>query len=136
MSTVQHGGQVAGKKLGILLSTPDFHPSVDTVVGLCNAALQQGSDVYLYLIDEGVKNIRDPRLVTLAETGMKLFVAPMGANNMGCQLKTSTLGSASAAWLSFSIWSMAAIVFSHLTDAVSLGGHVPKYRGCDFRRTH
>lgn len=46
---------VAGKKLGILLSTPDFHPSVDTVVGLCNAALQQGSDVYLNLIDEGVK---------------------------------------------------------------------------------
>ena len=65
---------VAGKKLGILLSTPDFHPSVGTVVGLCNAALQQGSDVYLYLIDEGVKNIRDPRLVTLAETGMQLFV--------------------------------------------------------------
>jgi len=26
---------------------------------------------------------------------------------------------------------MDAIVFSHLTDAVSLGGHVPKYRGCD-----
>lgn len=47
---------VAGKKLGILLSRPDSHPSVDTVVGLCNAALQQGSDAYLYLIDEGVKN--------------------------------------------------------------------------------
>jgi sulfur relay (sulfurtransferase) complex TusBCD TusD component (DsrE family) len=74
---------VAGKKLGILLSTPNSHPSVDTVVGLCNAALQQGSDVYLYLIDEGVKNIRDPRLVTLAEKGMKLFVCAYGCQQHG-----------------------------------------------------
>jgi len=74
---------VAGKKLGILLSTPNSHPSVDTVVGLCNAALQQGSDVYLYFIDEGVKNIRDPRLVTLAEKGMKLFVCAYGCQQHG-----------------------------------------------------
>lgn len=127
---------LSGKKLGLLLSTPDSHASVGTVMVLCEAALRQGVDVYLYLIDEGVKNLRDARLTSLSARGMKLFVAPMGANNMGCQLKISTLGSASAAWLSFPIWSMAAIVFSHLTDAVSLGGHVPKYRGCDFRRTH
>lgn len=76
---------VAGKKLGILLSRPDSHPSLDTVVGLCNAALQQGSDVYLYLIDEGVKNIRDPRLVTLAEKGMKLFACAYGCQQHGCQ---------------------------------------------------
>jgi sulfur relay (sulfurtransferase) complex TusBCD TusD component (DsrE family) len=74
---------VAGKKLGILLSTFDSHPSVDTVVGLCSAALQQESDVYLYLIDEGVKNIRDPRLVTLAEKGMKLFVCAYGCQQHG-----------------------------------------------------
>jgi len=74
---------VAGKKLGILLSTPDSHPGVDTVVGLCNAALQQGGDVYLYLIDEGVKNIRDPRLVTLAEKGMKLFACAYGCQQHG-----------------------------------------------------
>lgn len=74
---------VEGKKLGILLSTPDSHPSVGTVVGLCNAALQQGSDVYLYLIDEGVKNVRDPRLVTLAEKGMKLSACAYGCQQHG-----------------------------------------------------
>ena len=65
-------------KLGILLCTPVSHPSVETVVGFCEAALQREVDVYLYLIDEGVKNVRDPRLVTLSEKGMKLFACAYG----------------------------------------------------------
>jgi len=67
-----------GHKLGILLCIPDTHPDVDTVVRLCDDAFQQHLDVYLYLIDEGVKNVRDPRLLALAGTGMKLFVCAYG----------------------------------------------------------
>ena len=44
-------------KLGLLLSTPPTHPSVETVVQLAQAALRKGVDVYLYLIDEGVKTV-------------------------------------------------------------------------------
>mgnify|MGYP003693828805 CR=1 FL=1 len=43
-------------KLGLLLSTPPTHPSVETVVQLAQAALRKGVDVYLYLIDEGVED--------------------------------------------------------------------------------
>ena len=68
----------SGMKFSILLCTPVSHPSVETVVGLFEAALQREIDVYLYLIDEGVKNVRDPRLVTLSEKGMKLFACAYG----------------------------------------------------------
>ena len=74
---------LSGKKLGLLLSTPDSHASVGTVMVLCEAALRQGVDVYLYLIDEGVKNLRDARLTSLSARGMKLFVCAYGCQQHG-----------------------------------------------------
>ena len=52
---------MAIRKLGLLLSTPPSHPSVDAVIQLTQAALRKGVDVYLYLIDEGVKTVTDQR---------------------------------------------------------------------------
>ncbi|HET9962513.1 MAG TPA: DsrE family protein [Nitrospiraceae bacterium] len=69
---------MAVKKLGILLSTPPTHPSVNTVAGLCQEALSQGMDLYVYFIDEGVKNLRDPRYLDLVNRGLKLFVCAYG----------------------------------------------------------
>jgi hypothetical protein len=66
------------KKVGILLSTPPAHPSVNTVAGLCHEGLSEGLDLYLYFIDEGVKNLRDPRYVDLLDRGLKLFVCAYG----------------------------------------------------------
>jgi sulfur relay (sulfurtransferase) complex TusBCD TusD component (DsrE family) len=43
------------RRLGLLLSTPPSHPSVETVAQLTYAALRQGIEVYLYLIDAGAK---------------------------------------------------------------------------------
>jgi hypothetical protein len=37
----------------------------------------------LYLIDEGVKNLRDPRLTSLSARGMKLFVCAYGCQQHG-----------------------------------------------------
>ena len=74
---------LSGKKLGLLLSTPDSHASVGTVMVLCEVALRQGVDVYLYLIDEGVKNLRDARLTSLSARGMKLFVRAYGCQQHG-----------------------------------------------------
>lgn len=77
-----------GKKLGLLLSTPETDSSVGIVARLAETALAHGVDVYLYLIDEGVKNLRDPRLTSLSARGMKLFVCAYG-----CQRhKVSTEG--------------------------------------------
>lgn len=66
------------KKLGILLSTGPSHPSAQTVAKLCTEALKQRLDVYLYLIDEGVKNIHDPLYAQLVGDGTKMFVCAYG----------------------------------------------------------
>jgi len=74
---------VEKKKLGVLLSTPPSHPSVTTVARLCQEALDGNIDVYLYLIDEGVLNLRDPRLLQLSCAGAKFFVCAYGCQRHG-----------------------------------------------------
>ena len=69
---------MSNRKLGLLLSVPPTHKSVDTVFHLSQAALRQNDEVYLYLIDEGVKNIRDTRYEELAARGVKLFACAYG----------------------------------------------------------
>lgn len=70
-------------KLSILLCTSDTNPNIETVVDLCESAIRQQADIYLYLIDEGGKNVRNPRLLTLAEKGMKLFACAYGCQKHG-----------------------------------------------------
>ncbi len=69
---------VAKKKLGILLSTGPEHPNLDTAVGLGTAALSRGADLYLYLIDDGVRALQDARIRSLPDRGAKLFVCAYG----------------------------------------------------------
>jgi len=70
--------EVAKKKLGILLSTGPEHPNLDTAVGLGTAALSRGADLYLYLIDDGVRVLQDARIRSLPDRGAKLFVCAYG----------------------------------------------------------
>jgi hypothetical protein len=69
---------LARKKLGVLLSSDPSEGDVDTVVGLGEAALSRGASLYLYLIDDGVRALSDPRIRTLPERGAKLFVCAYG----------------------------------------------------------
>jgi sulfur relay (sulfurtransferase) complex TusBCD TusD component (DsrE family) len=71
------------RKLGLLLSTPPSHPSVETVVQLAHAALRRGVDVYLYLIDEGVKTVMDQRYLGLIDAGVKMSVCAYGCQQHG-----------------------------------------------------
>src|SRR5438874_6325056 len=67
------------KKLGLMLSTgPEHARNLETVVGLSEAARDRGASVYLYLIDDGVRALGDPRVRTLPERGVKLFVCAYG----------------------------------------------------------
>ncbi len=66
------------KKLGLLLSTAPDHHNAETVFQLAKTALENGVDTYLYFIDEGVKNLEDPRFSALAKEGLKLFVCAYG----------------------------------------------------------
>jgi len=70
---------LARKKLGLMLSTgPERPVNLDTAVGLSEATLARGGLVYLYLIDDGVRAMDDPRVAGLAERGVKLFVCAFG----------------------------------------------------------
>jgi len=71
------------RKLGLLLSTPPSHPSVETVVQLAQAALRRGVEVYLYLIDEGVKTAVDQRYLGLIDAGVKMSVCAYGCQQHG-----------------------------------------------------
>ncbi len=74
---------VATRKLGLLLSTPPSHPSAETVVQLAQAALRKEIDVYLYLIDEGVKTVVDQRYLRLVDAGVKMSVCAYGCQQHG-----------------------------------------------------
>jgi sulfur relay (sulfurtransferase) complex TusBCD TusD component (DsrE family) len=82
---------MAARKLGLLLSTPPSHPSVETVVQLAQAALRKGVDVYLYLIDEGVKTAVDQRYLRLIDAGAKMSVCAYGCQQHG--VVTTTIDS-------------------------------------------
>lgn len=66
------------RKVGFLLALPPSHPSAATVCGLTKAALRAGHEVYLYLIDEGVKNMHENTYKALLHEGVKLFVCAYG----------------------------------------------------------
>jgi sulfur relay (sulfurtransferase) complex TusBCD TusD component (DsrE family) len=82
---------MSARKLGLLLSTPPSHPSVETVAQLAQAALHRGVDVYLYLIDEGVRTAVDQRYLELIDAGVKMSVCAYGCQQHG--LLTTTLDS-------------------------------------------
>jgi hypothetical protein len=77
------------KKLGILLSTPPQHPNLVTAVGLAQAALDRGADCYLYLIDEGVRALADPRVRDLRGRGTRLFACAYGCQKRRLPLEDS-----------------------------------------------
>ena len=79
---------MAALKLGLLLSTPPSHPNVETVVQLAQAALRRGVEVYLYLIDEGVKTAVDRRYISLIDAGVKMSVCAYGCQQHGVPTTT------------------------------------------------
>ena len=52
--------------------------NLETALGLGDAALSRGADLYLYLIDDGVRALGDARLRALPGRGAKLFVCAYG----------------------------------------------------------
>ena len=64
-------------------------PNLETVVGLSSAALDRGADLYLYLIDDGVRALDDPRVRALPGRGAKLFVCAYGCQKRRIPLRDS-----------------------------------------------
>ncbi|UCE18540.1 MAG: DsrE family protein [Gemmatimonadota bacterium] len=70
---------ISGKKLGILLSTSPERPDLQTVVKLSQAAVSQGVEVYLYLLDDGILHLNHPGIDELLAGGVKLFCCAYAA---------------------------------------------------------
>lgn len=81
--------ELTRKKLGVLLSTAPEHPNLETALGLAEAALDRGADLYLYLIDDGVRALADRRLRALPGRGAKLFVCAYGCQKRRIPLEDS-----------------------------------------------
>lgn len=62
-----------GKKLGVLLSAHPDQPGFRHGLGLAEAALNEGVDVYLYCIDEAIYGLERPPAQALAARGLKLY---------------------------------------------------------------
>jgi hypothetical protein len=86
------GDQIAGKKLGVLLTTAPTHPNFRPAVALMNAAIESGARVYLYCVDEGVRAVATPELQAIKERGASLFGCAYGAGRRKIPLDES------AAW--------------------------------------
>jgi sulfur relay (sulfurtransferase) complex TusBCD TusD component (DsrE family) len=78
---------LASKKLGLMLSTAPDHPNLNTALALSQAALDRGAGLYLYLIDDGVQALDDPRIRALPARGAKLFVCAYGCQKRGIPLQ-------------------------------------------------
>jgi sulfur relay (sulfurtransferase) complex TusBCD TusD component (DsrE family) len=77
----------AKRKLGLMVSTAPDHPNLATALGLATAALDRGGEVYLYLIDDGVAAIEDPRVQALGDRGARLFVCAYGCQKRRIPLR-------------------------------------------------
>ena len=62
-----------GKELAVLLSASPDRLAFQHGLGLAEAALAQGVEVYLYCVDEAVRGLNEPALQSLAARGLKLY---------------------------------------------------------------
>jgi hypothetical protein len=77
---------LAGKKLGLLLSSGPESAAFQQGLRLAKAALGRGVDVYLYCVDEAVRGVDRPELQALKADGLKLYACAYGAHRRNIPL--------------------------------------------------
>jgi len=66
-----------------MLSTSSRHGNTKTVFSLIGAAMQEGIETYLYLIDDGVNHIGQIELNALENAGVRIFACAYSAQQRG-----------------------------------------------------
>ncbi len=66
-------------KLGILLACAPDRPAFVAGLELAETSLAQGTLVFLYCLDEGVRGLDHPTLQTLLPRGLRLFACAYAA---------------------------------------------------------
>lgn len=82
---------LTGKKLGILVSVAPERDGFAHAVGMADAAIRRGVDVYLYCIDDAVKGVDDPRVAELREQGVKLHACAYAARQRNLKLSENAI---------------------------------------------
>ena len=74
-----------------MLSTPPEDKNRGTAVALATAAIEEGIETYLYLIDDGVYNLDLPEINILKNSGVRLFACAYGARQRGIPLNDQAI---------------------------------------------
>jgi sulfur relay (sulfurtransferase) complex TusBCD TusD component (DsrE family) len=80
-----------GKKLGVLLSTRPDQPGFKHGLGVAEAAMNEGVDVYLYCVDDAVHGIGQPQLQALAARGLKLYACAYAAQRRNLPVNNNAI---------------------------------------------
>ena len=80
-----------GKKLGLMVSSRPEAVSFDCACRLADAALQDGLQVYLYCMDEGVRGVADKRVRELKSRGTQLFACAYSAQRRDIPIDDSAV---------------------------------------------
>ena len=78
--------QLAGKKLGVLLSARPEQPNFAHAIALAEAALERGVQVYFYCLDDAVAGLDSKSLQNLKVRGANLFACAYGAQKRNLSL--------------------------------------------------
>ena len=72
-----------GPKVGIMISAQAGTTSFEHGLAAAENALQNGSQVYLYCIDNGVEGLNDPKFAKLKNAGVHLFACAYSLQRRG-----------------------------------------------------
>ncbi len=64
-------------KLGILLTTSPENENTNTVIAICNAAREQGHDVSIFLMYDGIYNVHKKEFAGLLDKGVNIAVCAL-----------------------------------------------------------
>ena len=71
------------KKVGIMVSAAPGSPQFSAGLAAAERALSPGAQVYLYLIDEAVEGISDPRFSSFKSSGGHLYACAYSLQRRG-----------------------------------------------------
>jgi predicted peroxiredoxin len=69
--------------LGILLTTGPDHPNTATAIGLARAARELGKEVSIFIMHDGVRNVRRDDFLALHREGVTLTACAVNAEESG-----------------------------------------------------
>lgn len=78
--------ELRGKKLGVLISCRPEEPGFRHGLGVAEAAMKRGVNVYLYCIDEAVSGVAHADLQKLKANGLNLYACAYGAHKRNLAL--------------------------------------------------